>query len=206
MEPQHHQNPALLAEGAKTSRAIRFNEGNAPRVTSAPLSMSRSNRREREFPPRTPSKGGKSSGKDGKGKDKKDTSKIPYLFYPKGTCKNDKNCPFMYKDANSSIPAKGDGDKSGKPRSPSSKCRRPSKKRGKSAEKMAACCLSSIATLTSVPSPQPGAHFALAAHKGDTNKRDHWFVDEHKSTCTRIYQKFRICLYVPRPEHCPGPF
>ena len=93
----------------------------------------------------------KAQEKAAKGKDKKDTSEIPCLFYPKGTCKNGKNCPFLHKDASPSVPAKGDGDKGGNPRSPSSKRRRPSKKRGKSADKTAACCLSSTATLTGVP-------------------------------------------------------
>ena len=157
-------------------------------------------------PPRSPSKGGKGSGKGGKGKEKKDTSKIPCLFYPKGTCKNGKNCPFMHRDASPSVPAKGDGDKGGKPRSPSSKRRRPSKKRGKSADKKPACCLSSTATLTGAPSLHSGIRFALAARKGDANKRDHWVVDEHRGTCTRIHQRFRTCLYVPHPEHCPVPF
>ena len=84
--------------------------------------------------------------------------------------------------------------------------RRPSKKRGKSAEKAAACCLSTTATLTGVSLPPSEARFALAARKGEANKRDHWVVDEHKGTCTRIHQKFRTCLYAPRPEHCPVPF
>ena len=55
-------------------------------------------------------------------------------------------------------------------------------------------------------SPPFGTRFALAAHKGDANKRDHWVVDEHRGTCTRIHQRFRTCLYVPHPEHCPVPF
>ena len=70
-------------------------------------------------PPRSPSKDGKGSGKGGKGKDKKDTSKIPCLFCPKGTCKNGKNCPFTHKDASPSVPAKGDSAKGDKPKSPS---------------------------------------------------------------------------------------
>ena len=50
--------------------------------------------------------------------------------------------------------------------------------RGKSADKKAACCLSSTATLAGVPSPHSDIRFALAARKGDANKRDHWVVDE----------------------------
>ena len=156
-------------------------------------------------PPRSPSKDGKGSGKGGKGKDKKDTSKIPCLFYPKGTCKNGKNCPFTHKDASPSVPAKGDSAKGDKPKSPSSKRRRTSKKRGKSTEKAAACCLSSVATLTRVPMPHAEKRYVLAARKGAANQRDHWFVDEHKGTCARIHQKFRRCLYVPQAEHCPVP-
>ena len=91
-------------------------------------------------------------------------------------------------------------------RSPSSKRRRRSKKRGKSAEKAAACCLSTTATLTGVSLPPSEARFALAVRKGEANKRDHWVVDEHKGTCARIHQKFRTCLYAPRPERCPVPF
>ena len=92
-----------------------------------------------ELPREPHPKAEKAQEKAAKGKDKKDTSEIPCLFYPKGTCKNGKNCPFLHKDASPSVPAKGDGDKGGKPKSPSSKRRRPSKKRGKSAEKTAAC-------------------------------------------------------------------
>ncbi|CAE7778417.1 unnamed protein product [Symbiodinium sp. CCMP2592] len=117
--------------------------------------------------PRGDKKGG---GKGGKGGDKKDTSKIPCIFYPKGTCKNGKNCPFMHKDASPSVPAKG--DKSGKDgkRSPSGKRRRPSKKRAKSEEKTAACCLSIAATLTGEPSPSAGKSYAVAARKGHAVK------------------------------------
>ena len=201
MEHQRHLSQLLLAGEAKTSRAMRFSGGNAPRVTSAPTSMSKPNRHEGELP-----RGHHPKEKGGKGKDKKDTSKIPCLFYPKGTCKNCKNCPFMHKDASPFVPAKGDGDKGGKSRSPSSKRRRPSKKRGKGAEKTAACCLSPAATLMGVSSLQSRVRFALAARKGDANKRDHWVVDERKGTCTRIHQKFRTCLYVPQPGHCPVPF
>ncbi|CAE7831496.1 pntA [Symbiodinium sp. CCMP2592] len=95
-------------------------------------------------------------GKGGKGGEKKDTSKIPCIFFPKGTCKNGKNCPFMHKDAAPSVPAKGDkAGKDGK-RSPSGKRRRPSKKRPKSEDKPAACCLSLTATLTGEPSADAG--------------------------------------------------
>ena len=80
-------------------------------------------------------------------------------------------------------------------RTPVRLSRRPSKKRGKSAEKAAACCLSTAATLTGVSLPPSGTRFALAARKGEANKRDHWVVDENKGTCTRIHQKFRACLY-----------
>ena len=183
-----------------------FQRGKCPRGDKCPYKHVKAEQTRGKTPPRSPSKGGKGSGKGGKGKEKKGTSKIPCLFYPKGTCKNGKNCPFMHKDASPSVPAKGDGDKGGKPRSPSSKRRRPSKKRGKSADKKAACCLSSTATLTGAPSLHSGTRFALAARKGDANQRDHWVVDEHKGTCARIHQGFRTCLYVPHPEHCPVPF
>ncbi|CAE7403505.1 Wrn [Symbiodinium sp. CCMP2592] len=107
-----------------------------------------------------------SGGKGGKGGDKKDTSKIPCIFYPKGTCKNGKNCPFMHKDAAPSVPAKGDkAGKDGK-RSPSGKRRRPSKKRPKSEDKPAACCFSLTATLTGEPSTDAGKVYAVAARKG----------------------------------------
>ncbi|CAE6915907.1 unnamed protein product [Symbiodinium sp. CCMP2592] len=106
-----------------------------------------------------------------------------------GTCKSGKNCPFMHEDASPSVPAKGEGGKGGKPRSASSKLRRPSKKRAKSSEKTAACCLSSSAALTGVSLHDTASRHALAARKGDATKRDHWVVDEHKGTCTRIHQK-----------------
>ena len=113
---------------------MRFNAESVPGATNARYKHVKAEQTRGRTPPRSPSKGGKGSGKGGKGGDKKDTSKIPCLFYPKGTCKNGKSCPFMHKDASPSVPAKGDA-KGGKPRSPSSKRRRPSKKRGKSAEK-----------------------------------------------------------------------
>ena len=124
-----------------------------------------------------------------------------------GTCKNGKNCPFLHKDASPSVPAKK-GDKDGKQRANSpAKRRRPSKKRGKSAEKKATCCLSANATLTGEPSNHAeGVKFALAARKGEAGPRDHWVVDEDKGVCVRVHQKFRTSLYVPQPDHCPVPF
>ncbi|CAE7198859.1 unnamed protein product [Symbiodinium sp. CCMP2592] len=111
-----------------------------------------------------------SGGKGGKGGEKKDTSKIPCIFFPKGTCKNGKNCPFMHKDAAPSVPAKGDkAGKDGK-RSPSGKRRRPSKKRPKSEDKPAACCLSLTATLTGESSADAGKAYAVAARKGPAGK------------------------------------
>ncbi|CAE7250887.1 unnamed protein product [Symbiodinium sp. CCMP2592] len=111
-----------------------------------------------------------SGGKGGKGGEKKDTSKIPCIFYPKGTCKNGKNCPFMHKDAAPSVPAKGDkAGKDGK-RSPSGKRRRPSKKRPKSEDKPAACCLSLTATLTGEPPADAVKAYAVAARKGPAGK------------------------------------
>ncbi|CAE7210143.1 unnamed protein product, partial [Symbiodinium sp. CCMP2592] len=108
--------------------------------------------------------------KGGKGGEKKDTSKIPCIFYPKGTCKNGKNCPFMHKDAAPSVPAKGDkAGKDGK-RSPSGKRRRPSKKRPKSEDKPAACCLSLTATLTGEPPADAVKAYAVAARKGTAGK------------------------------------
>ncbi|CAE7203411.1 kptA [Symbiodinium sp. CCMP2592] len=86
-----------------------------------------------------------SGGKGGKGGDKKDTSKIPCIFYPKG-------------------------DKPDKKRSPSGKRRRPSKKRTKSEEKTAACCLPLAATLTGEPSLSAGKSYAVAARKGHAVK------------------------------------
>ncbi|CAE7657286.1 unnamed protein product [Symbiodinium sp. CCMP2592] len=119
-------------------------------------------------PPRTPSR--KGGGKGGKGGEKKDTSKIPCIFFPKGTCKNGKNCPFMHKDAAPSVPAKGDkAGKDGK-RSPSGKRRRPSKKRPKSEDKPAACCLSLTATLTGEPPADAVKAYAVAARKGPAGK------------------------------------
>ena len=182
-----------------------FQRGKCPRGDKCPYKHVKAEQTRGKTPPRSPSKGGKGSGKGGKGKEKKDTSKIPCLFYPKGTCKNGKNCPFMHRDASPSVPAKGDGDKGGKPRSPSPKRRR-SKKRGKSADKKATCCLSSTATLTGEPSACSNTRFALAARKGEAFQRDHWVVDERKGTCTRVHQKYRSCLYAPQPEHCPVPF
>ncbi|OLQ11620.1 hypothetical protein AK812_SmicGene4496 [Symbiodinium microadriaticum] len=143
---------------------------------------------------------GKGSGKD------KDKSKIPCIFYPMGTCKNGKNCPFLHKDASPSVPAKGDKDGKQRANSPA-KRRRPSKKRGKSADKKATCCLSANATLTGEPSNHAeGVKFALAARKGEAGPRDHWVVDEDKGVCVRVHQKFRTSLYVPQPDHCPVPF
>ena len=159
-----------------------------------------------ELPREPHPKAEKAQEKAAKGKDKKDTSEIPCLFYPKGTCKNGKNCPFLHKDASPSVPAKGDGDKGGKPKSPSSKRRRPSKKRGKKCGEDGSMLNFVHSHPHGCASPQPGARFVLAARKGDANKRDHWVVDEHKGTCTRIHQKFRTCLYMPRPEHSPVPF
>ncbi|CAE7518954.1 unnamed protein product [Symbiodinium sp. CCMP2592] len=111
-----------------------------------------------------------SGGKGGKGGEKKDTSKIPCIFFPKGTCKNGKNCPFMHKDAAPSVPAKGDkAGKDGK-RSPSGKRRRPSKKRPKSEDKPAACCLSLTATLTGESLADAVKAYAVAARKGPAGK------------------------------------
>ena len=197
LEHLHPLRQQLLAGEARISRATHFNGESAPEETSAHTSMSRPNKHAEKLPLGPHPRGGKGSGKGGKGKEKKDTSKIPCLFYPKGTCKNGKNCPFMHRDASPSVPAKGDGDKGGKPRSPSPKRRR-SKKRGKSADKKATCCLSSTATLTGEPSACSNIRFALAARKGEAYQRDHWVVDEHKGTCTRVHQKFRSCLYAPQ--------
>ena len=155
-------------------------------------------------PPRSPKGGSAGSGKRS-GKDK-DKSKIPCIFYPKGTCKNGKNCPFLHKDASPSVPAKGDKDGKQRANSPA-KRRRPSKKRGKSADKKATCCLSADATLTGEPSSSAeGVKFALAARKGEAGPRDHWVVDEDKGVCVRVHQKFRTVFMFLNPIIAPFHF
>ena len=174
--PQHLPNRTLLVEGAKISRAMHFNEGYAQRC---PYKHVKAEQTRGRTPARSPSEGGKGSGK---------VCSIRRVLARTGrTAYSCTRTPVR-------LSRPGDGDKGGKPRSPSSKRRRPSKKRGKSAEKAAACCLSTTATLTGVSLPPSGTRFALAARKGEANKRDHWVVDENKGTCARIHQKFRACL------------
>ena len=184
-----------------------FQRGKCPRGKTCPFEHVKADPSRGRTPPRSPKRGRPSSAGSGKGSGKdKDKSKIPCIFYPKGTCKNGKNCPFLHKDASPSVPAKGDKDGKQRPNSPA-KRRRPSKKRGKSADKKATCCLSADATLTGEPSSSAeGVKLALAARKGEAGPRDHWVVDENKGTCVRVHQKFRTSLYVPQPDHCPVPF
>ena len=184
-----------------------FQRGRCPRGKNCPFEHVKADPSRGRTPPRSPKGGRPSSAGSGKGSGKdKDKSKIPCIFYPKGTCKNGKNCPFLHKDASPSVPAKGDKD--GKQRANiAAKRRRPSKKRGKSVDKKAACCLSADATLTGEPFvADEGVKLALAARKGEAGPRDHWVVDEDKGTCVRVHQKFRTSLYVPQPDHCPVPF
>ena len=182
-----------------------FQRGKCPRGKNCPFEHVKADPSRGRTPPRSPKGGRPGSAGSGKGSGKdKDKSKIPCIFYPKGTCKNGKNCPFLHKDASPSVPAKGDGKQ--RANSPA-KRRRPSKKRGKSADKKATCCLSANATLTGEPYDHAeGVKFALAARKGEAGPRDHWVIDEDKGVCVRVHQKFRTSLYVPQPDHCPVPF
>ena len=184
-----------------------FQRGKCTRGKNCPFEHVKADPSRGRTPPRSPKGGRPGSAGSGKGSGKdKDKSKIPCIFYPKGTCKNGKNCPFLHKDASPSVPAKGDKDGKQRANSPA-KRRRPSKKRGKSAHKKATCCLSANATLTGEPSNHAeGVKFALAARKGEAGPRDHWVVDEDKGVCVRVHQKFRTSLYVPQPDHCPVPF
>ncbi|CAE7546703.1 unnamed protein product [Symbiodinium sp. CCMP2592] len=115
--------PSPPQGGAADKPCYAFQRGKCPRGDKCPykhVKLTPEQTRGRT-PPRTPSR--KGGGKGGKGGEKKDTSKIPCIFFPKGTCKNGKNCPFMHKDAAPSVPAKGDkAGKDGK-RSPSGKRR-----------------------------------------------------------------------------------
>ena len=183
-----------------------FQRGKCQRGKNCPFEHVKADPSRGNTPPKSPKGGRPNSAGKGTGKDK-DKSKIPCLFYPKGTCKNGKNCPFLHRDASPSVPAKG-GKGDGKQRANSpARRRRPSKKRGKSADKKAACCLSTNAALTGEPLAQAeGVKFALAARKGEAGPRDHWVVDEDKGICVRVHKKFRTSLYVPQPDHCPVPF
>ena len=60
-----------------------FQRGKCPRGDTCPYKHVKAEQTRGRTPPRNPSKGGKG----GKGGGKKDTSKIPCIFYPKGTCK-----------------------------------------------------------------------------------------------------------------------
>ena len=172
-----------------------FQRGKCPRGKNCTFEHVKADPSRGRTPPRSPKGGRPGSAGSGKGSGKdKDKSKIPCIFYPKGTCKNGKNCPFLHKDASPSVPAKGDGKQ--RANSPA-KRRRPSKKRGKSADKKATCCLSANATLTGEPYDHAeGVKFALAARKGEAGPRDHWVIDEDKGVCVRVHQKFRTSLYI----------
>ena len=150
-----------------------FQRGKCPRGKNCPFEHVKADPSRGRTPPRSPKGGRPDSAGSGKGSGKdKDKSKILCIFYPKGTCKNGKNCPFLHKDASPSVPAKSDKDLKQRANSPA-KRRRPSKKRGKSADKKATCCLSADATLTGEPSSSAeGVKFALAARKGEAGPRD----------------------------------
>ena len=194
----HHKVPP---EDVNEEALLCVSAGQMPQRQNCPFEHVKADQSRGRTPPKSP-KGGRGgsagSEKRGKGKDK---SKTPCFFYPKDTCRNGKNCPFLRKGASPSVPAKGDKD--GKQRAPSPAKRRPSKKRGKSADKKAACCLSSNATLTGEPSAAVPTKFALAPARAKpvpgiigslTRTRAH----------VRIHQKFRTSLYVPAGQPLSG--
>ena len=146
--PQIRTLPEVVS---KRNPALHSNCGKCPKGNKCRFEHVKVDQSRGRTLPRSPKGGRGGSAGSGKGGGKsKDKSKIPCMFYPKLTSKNRKNCPFLHKDASPSVPAKGDKD--GRQRAPSpAKPRRPSKKRGKSADNKAACCLASNASLACAP-------------------------------------------------------